>query len=73
MIINAIWEHFSVECHKTKVNGQSEESKYLKGLMRIQSKNNETAKVRENAADQVVIGFIIASDWLMEWNDYRGK
>lgn len=40
MIINAIWEHFSVECHKTKVNGQSEESKYLKGLMRIQSKNN---------------------------------
>ena len=26
--------------------------------MRIQSKNNETAKVRENAADQVVIGFI---------------
>lgn len=41
--------------------------------MRIQSKNNETAKVRENASDQVVIGFIIASDWLMEWNDYRGK
>ena len=38
--------------------------------MRIQSKNNETAKVRKNAADQVVI---IASDWLMEWNDYRGK
>lgn len=30
--------------------------------MRIQSKNNGTAKVRENAADQVVIGFIIASD-----------
>lgn len=29
MIINAIWDHFSVECHKTKVNGQSEESKYL--------------------------------------------
>lgn len=30
--------------------------------MRIQSKNNETAKVWENTADQVVIGFIIASD-----------
>lgn len=29
MIINFIWDHFSVECHKTKVNGQSEESKYL--------------------------------------------
>ena len=29
-------------------------------------------KARENAGDQVVIGFTFASDWLKEWREFFG-
>ena len=29
-------------------------------------------KARENAGDQVMIGFSFASDWLTKWREYSG-
>ena len=29
-------------------------------------------KARENAGDQVMIGFSFASDWLTKWHEYSG-
>ena len=40
--------------------------------MRTQSENNQTPKRRENAGDQVVIGFNFANDWLIEWREVSG-
>ena len=34
--------------------------------MRIQSENKQTTKARENAVDQVSVGFTFASNWLKE-------
>ena len=65
-------EHFSSESSKNQKqsnhNSQSGERKIPVKPMRAQSKNNLTAKARENlrgktcAGDQVVIGFSFASD-----------
>ena len=40
--------------------------------MRIQSKTTKLPKVRENAGDQVVIGFSFAADWLKERFKFSG-
>ena len=33
---------------------------------------SKLSKARENAGDQVMIGFSFASDWLREWREFPG-
>ena len=58
-------ESFSIECRKTKTKiittANQNKGKYSKEPIRTQSKWREA---RENASDQVAIGFSFASDWL---------
>ena len=35
-----------------------------------EAKQEKLPKARENAGDQVVIGFSFASDWLGEWREF---
>ena len=35
-----------------------------------ESANKKQPKARENAGDQVVIGFSFASDWLRKWHEF---
>ena len=35
-----------------------------------ESANKKQPKARENAGDQVVIGFSFASDWLRKWREF---
>ena len=40
--------------------------------MRIQLRINKLPKARENAGNQVVVGFSFATDWLTEWREFSG-
>ena len=61
---------FSIERQKTKTKAvakaNQKKGKYLYEPMRAQAKASELPKVRENAGDQVVIGFNFAFIWLRE-------
>lgn len=62
-------EYFSIKCRKTKNqsyhNGQSECRKMplFKSQWELKVKATKLRKARENASNQVVIGFTFASDW----------
>ena len=36
-------------------------------------KTSELSKARENAGNQVAIGFSFESDWLREWRKFSGR
>ena len=66
-------EQFSIECRKTKTKvittANQNKDKYHNEPVRTQSKihvhgNGNRSQARENASDQVAIGFSFASDWL---------
>ena len=40
--------------------------------LRIYVKPTKLTKARENAGNQVVIGFSFVSDWLREWREFSG-
>ena len=40
--------------------------------MSIQVKVSKLLKARENAFDEVAIGFGFESDWLREWHEFSG-
>ena len=44
----------------------------FKNQRELEVKPSKLPKVRENADDQVVIGFSFASDWLREWCEFFG-
>ena len=46
--------------------------KYPEEPMRIQLRINKLPKARENAGNQVVVGFSFAADWLREWREFSG-
>ena len=52
--------------------GQSEERKQHEKPTRTQSKNKKTPQARENAGDQVAIGFSFKSEWLRKWHEFFG-
>ena len=59
-------EQFSIECRKTKTKvittANQNKDKYHNEPMR--------SHARENASDQVAIGFSSASDWLRGWREF---
>ena len=61
LVINL--EHFSIESRKTK-------TKVITMSNQKEAKQEKLPKARENAGDQVVIGFSFASDWLGEWREF---
>ena len=44
--------------------------KCLESQWELRTKTIELPKARENAGDQVVIGFSFVSDWLREWCEF---
>ena len=56
-------ERFSIESRKTK-------TKVITMSNQKEAKQEKLPKARENAGDQVVIGFSFASDWLGEWREF---
>ena len=40
--------------------------------MKTQSKTSKLPEARENACDQVAIGFSFESDWWREWCEFSG-
>ena len=46
--------------------------KCLESQWELRTKTIELPKARENAGDQVVIGFSFVSDWLREWCEFSG-
>ena len=66
-------ERFSIECCiiKTKVITKANRRKEsaLKSQWELRIKPTKLPKARENAGDQVVIGFNFESDWLREWRE----
>ena len=67
-------ERFSIECRKTKtkVITTANENKEIcqKEPMRTQSNACNQPQARENARDQIAIGFSFASDWLRGWREF---
>ena len=67
-------ERFSIECCiiKTKVITKANRRKEsaLKSLWELKIKPTKLPKARENAGEQVVIGFNFESDWLREWREF---
>ena len=61
LVINL--ERFSIESRKTK-------TKVITMSNQKEAKQEKLPKARENAGDQVVIGFSFASDWLGEWREF---
>ena len=61
LVINL--ERFSIESRKTK-------TKVITMSNQKEAKQEKLPKARENAGDQVVIGFSFASDWLGEWHEF---
>ena len=61
LVINL--ERFSIESRKTK-------TKVITMSHQKEAKQEKLPKARENAGDQVVIGFSFASDWLGEWREF---
>ena len=61
-------ERFSIECRKTKTMLSQRPIRTTVSITRIQSELKVNTcnrpKARENAGDQVEIGFSFASDWL---------
>ena len=62
-------ERFSIESRKNKTKvlttANQNKGRYSKEPMRTQSKHS-----RENASEQVAIGFSLASDWLRKWREF---
>ena len=55
-------------------NSQSDERKRLQQANHMsKKKTSELSKARENAGDQVAIGFSFESDWLREWRKFSGR
>ena len=67
-------ERFSIECCiiKTKVITKANRRKEsaLKSQWELRIKPTKLPKARENAGEQVVIGFNFESDWLREWREF---
>ena len=67
-------ERFSIECciiktkFITKANRRKESA--LKSQWELRIKPTKLPKARENAGEQVVIGFNFESDWLREWREF---
>ena len=54
-------------------NGKSEERVKIPLIANeLKVKTAKSPKARENAGDQVVIGFSFASDWLRDWRESSG-
>ena len=62
-------ERFSYRKSKANDNGRSKERKILL-IRELKVKPTKLPKARENAGDQVVIGFSFESDWLREWHEF---
>ena len=69
-------EPFSIGCHKMKtkivIAANQRKGKLHNGPMSIQVKVSKLLKARENACDEVAIGFGFESDWLREWREFSG-
>ena len=63
-------ERFSTECRKTKTKVIATANKKKENIRRSESKlkvnTRNRPQARENASDQVAIGFSFASDWPTE-------
>ena len=82
---NPTIELFSINCRKNQnqnqsnLNSQSEEKKNtLESQWELKVKLTQMPKARENAGDQVLIGFGFASYWLREkvrvlWTNHHTK
>ena len=61
-------KRISIECRKAQnysnYTTNQRKGKYLQEPMRMHGKNKQTFKARENARDQVAIGFSFDADWL---------
>ena len=59
---------------KTKIimAANQRKGKLHNGPMSIQVKVSKLLKARENACDEVAIGFGFESDWLREWHEFSG-
>ena len=62
-------ERFSCRKSKANDNGRSKERK-IRLIRELKVKPTKLPKARENAGDQVVIGFSFESDWLREWHEF---
>ena len=68
-------EQFSIECRKTKTKvittANKNKDKYRNEPMRTPKVNTRNrSQARENAGDQVTIGFSFAFDWLRGWREF---
>ena len=67
-------EPFSIDCCKTKTKtklitkANQMKGKYitLKSRRELKTETSKLLKARENAGDQVVVGFSFVSDWLRD-------
>ena len=61
-------KRISIECRKalnySNYTTNQRKGKYLQKPVRMHGKNKQTFKARENARDQVAIGFSFDADWL---------
>ena len=66
-------ECFLIECRKTKPKvirtANQNKGKYHKEPVRFKVNTCNRPQARENASDQVAIGFSFSSDWLRRWRE----
>ena len=71
-----IIECFLIECRETKPKFRRKGCGYreyiFKSQWELKVKKTKLSIGRENAGDQVMIGFSFASDWLSEWWSFSG-
>ena len=74
--IQNLLQHFSIEGLKTKTKLSQRPIRWkennFKSQWELKLDTIKLPKARENAGDQVVIGFTFASDWLKEWREFFG-
>ena len=72
--LNRTQERFSIKCHETKTKAITMANhKKLNNTMNqweLEANTRDQRQARENACDQVAIGFGFVSDWLRRWRDF---
>ena len=67
-------QRFSIECRKTKTKvitlTNHNTRKQRNETITIRSKYYNRRQARENACDQVMIGFVLVSHWLKKWREF---
>ena len=63
-------ERFSIECGKTRTTANQDKETITWSQRELKINPCKRPQARENASNQVVIGFSLASDWLRWWREF---